>query len=512
MKLTTTLLLLVAGSCCLLQGCTAGVIGSPEQAIDAQPPEPIVPISVGDKEYAKPEPLSENKQEIIAPIFERGLYVEPINGGEEDYVRPEPYNVAPEEISEGVPEVPQAIEPEPYNEGEEEVYANAPEVPQVIEGRASECKVTIRGGLPSPQPVYLKTDSEEFYPYDATGVMVVDKGKTLEMWCPGKFSSISKTLITATCVSGSNFKVDGTTYSFKELTCNSWPGFVAEKSGASCNGGVMVRVGFKISSSRFAKQYEVCFDEDEEVTRYVHHDLNPGSNYYQTGVDRITFQTAGFFDGKNVDNLYKQTTQEATINSQLGGDASQYFNSNKNIYLARGHMAAKADFDYASEQRATFLFINAAPQWQVFNAGNWARIEDGVRAKVSSANWYVDCYTGVYGVTTLPNANGVQTPLYLAYDSNNNGLIPVPKLYFRIVIERTSKKGIVFIGVNNPHLTLAEIKEDYILCTDIADQVDYINWKRTDITTGYSYACSVDDFKKNVSHLPSVSASGGLLL
>ncbi|CAD7006238.1 unnamed protein product [Ceratitis capitata] len=472
MKLTTTLLLLVAGSCCLLQGCTAGVIAVPEVAVgglkigEEQAPEVNIPINVAPSaDEEKPE----------APVFERNLYVEPISGAEDDYVEPE-----------------------------DELLPPAPVVDDKPKGRATACKVTIRGGLPTPQPVYLKSDSAEFYPYDSTGVMVVESG---ENWICGV-----PTLVSASCVSGTNFKVDGTTYTLKELTCKSWPSFVAEKTGSSCNGGVEVRVGFKVSSSRFVEQYKVCFDEDEEVTRYVHHDLNPGSNYYQTGVDRLTFQTGGFFGGKNVDKLYTQATQLTTINEQLGGDASKYFDSSKNVYLARGHLAAKADFDYGTEQRATFLFINAAPQWQVFNAGNWARIEDGVRAKVSKAQWYVDCWTGVYGVTTLANANGVQTPLYLAYDSNNNGLIPVPKLYFRVVIERTTKKGIVFIGVNNPHLTLAEIKKDYILCTDVADKVDYVNWKPTDITAGYSYACEVDDFKKKVSHLPDLPSVTGLLV
>lgn len=128
------LFLLVVGSCCLFQGCTAGVIGTPKEMVDAQLSEPIVPISVEDGEYVKPEHLSEDKQEVAAPIFERGLYVPPINGGEEDYVKPEPYNVGAEEIYERVAEVPQAIEepqanggeeddvkPEPYNVGEEEV-------------------------------------------------------------------------------------------------------------------------------------------------------------------------------------------------------------------------------------------------------------------------------------------------------------------------------------------------------------------------------------------------------
>ncbi|XP_014088323.2 uncharacterized protein [Bactrocera oleae] len=504
MKLASTLLLLVAGSFCLFHGCIASVIATPqhvndESKADDQLSEPIAPISAINEE---------DKLEGLETLFERNLYVEPIKGADYQYIKSAAVSVdeKPAEVEEDY------VEPEPISEVEDELVQPEADVNGKPEGRANECKVTIRGGLPTPQPIYLKSGSEEFYPYDTRGVMVVDSGKTLEMWCPGKFTTIDKTLLTASCVSGTNFRVDGTTYSVKELTCKSWPGFVAEKTGASCNGGIMVRVGFKISSRRFVEQYQVCFNEDEEVTRYVHHDLNPGSNYYQTGVDRITFQTGGFFDSKNVDKLYTQVTQQATINAHLGGDASKYFTSNKNIYLARGHMAAKADFDYGSEQRATFLFINVAPQWQVFNAGNWARIEDGVRAKVSSAKWYVDCYTGVYGVTTLPNSDGVQTPLYLSYDSNNNGQIPVPKLYFRVIIERSSQKGIVFIGVNNPHLTLNEIKKDYIICNDISDRVNYVNWKRTDITAGYSYACEVSDFRRKVTHLPTLSAPGGLLL
>lgn len=229
-------------------------------------------------------------------------------------------------------------------------------------------------------------------------------------------------------------------------------------------------------------------------------------------IDRISFQTAGFFGGKNVDKLYTQVTQQETINAELDGEASKYFDNAKNVYLARGHMGAKADFVYGTQQRATFLFINAAPQWQVFNAGNWARVEDGVRAWVSKNKINVQCYTGVYGVTTLPNKEGRETPLYLSHDSNNNGLIPVPKIYFRVVIQPATKKGIVFVGVNNPHLTLAQIKKDYVFCTDVSDKVNYINWKKTDITAGYSYACEVSDFLRTVKTLPALTATGGLLV
>ncbi|XP_030380066.1 uncharacterized protein LOC115628210 [Scaptodrosophila lebanonensis] len=393
----------------------------------------------------------------------------------------------------------------------EEIRERAVYVETLPESRAAACSVTIRGGIPSPQPVYLKTDSEDIYPFSSTGVMEFEAGGTMQLWCPGAFSTHSQTLLTATCVSGSTFRVDGTSYDIKELACKTWPGFTAVKSGATCNGGVVIRVGFQISSSRFAEQMQICFNEEEEVTRYTRHQLFPGSNYYETGVDRITFQTAGFFGGKNVDKLYTQVTQLETINAELGYDAGKYFDTSS-VFLARGHLGAKADFNYAPEQRATFLFINAAPQWQSFNAGNWARVEDGVRAWVSKNQMNVNCYTGVWGVTTLPNKDGVETPLYLSHDTNNNGLIPVPMLYFRVVIEPSTHRGIVFVGVNNPHLTEEQIKKDYVICNDVSDEVTYISWKKTDIKAGWSYACEVADFLKTVKHLPALTAKGGLLV
>ncbi|XP_022218219.2 uncharacterized protein LOC111071273 [Drosophila obscura] len=383
-----------------------------------------------------------------------------------------------------------------------------------IEGRAAGCSIKIRGSeLKDPQPLLIKPGTSDFFGYSDTGIVDVEKDKTIEFHCTSSLASpLSGKSVTAKCVDGTTFRIGDKDHDVSAIKCSSWPAFVGKKSGSSCNGGTtLIHVGFELDGGRFAKQYEVCFNEDEEVTRYVYHTLEPGNNYYATGVDRITFGAGGYFAGKNVDKLYTQVTQKETIDKELGMDSARYFDSAKNVFLARGHMGAKADFVYAPEQRATFLFINAAPQWQTFNAGNWARVEDGVRAWVSKEKKHVECYTGVWGVTTLPNKDGKQTALYLAHDANNNGLIPVPKLYFRVVIEPSTRKGIVLIGVNNPHLSLDEIKRDYVLCEDISDRINWISWKKADISAGYSYACEVAEFRKRVDHLPQFSVSGLLL-
>lgn len=50
------------------------------------------------------------------------------------------------------------------------------------------------------------------------------------------------------------------------------------------------------------------------------------------------------------------------------------------LYFARGHLSPDADFIYDVQQDATYYFINAAPQFQAFNNGNWKACEGAVRS------------------------------------------------------------------------------------------------------------------------------------
>lgn len=120
----------------------------------------------------------------------------------------------------------------------------------------------------------------------------------------------------------------------------------------------------------------------------------------------------------------------------------------------------------------------------------------------------LDVYSGTFGVTQLKDYNDVGHDIWL-YVNGATRQIPVPKLYYKILINRANNSGVVLIGVNNPYLTLDEIKKDYIVCTDVSSQISYINWQKDNIERGYSYACTVNDFVKAVPH---VSVSAGSLL
>ncbi|KAH8380644.1 hypothetical protein KR009_011947 [Drosophila setifemur] len=375
------------------------------------------------------------------------------------------------------------------------------------------CSFQVNGDLKDPAPLFVlrnELGQARYLEPNLEGVVQLKHGEALEFHCIKSFggSFSGYTFLNATCWQQKSFLTLGSLYQLQDFVCTSWPTYTARRTSRSCNGGTdLLEVGFQLSTDvaiydDFLQTYDVCHDELAEVTRYVHHVLHPGSAQYQRSVSRPTFIPGDFYKGKDVNTMYTQIQQNITVSEILGMDASPYFNISGNVYLARGHMSAKTDFVFGAAQQASFFFVNVAPQWQTFNAGNWERIEDSVRKFVADENITVDCYTGTWGVSTLPNVDGIETELYLGFDENNNGLIPVPKLYFRVIVDRESRKGIVLIGVNNPHADLEQIAKEYIICPDIGDQINWISWTKEDLKKGYSYACTVEDFTAVVKDLP----------
>ncbi|ALC44359.1 CG14118, partial [Drosophila busckii] len=382
------------------------------------------------------------------------------------------------------------------------------------------CSFRVNGDVEDPAPLYLLRDAAGKLSYvqpNLEGVVELQPNEVLELHCSGSSSFqapfAGEHLLHAICQQQQIFMVEGNYYKLSHLLCSKWPEYAVRRTKRSCNGGSnLLEAGFELATEEFLQTYDVCHDEQAEATRYVHHVLYPGSAHYQHSVSRPSFITGGMYGDKDVNEKYKQKTQNITVSEILGMDASPYFDISKNVYLARGHLSAKTDFVFGAAQQATFFFVNVAPQWQTFNAGNWERIEDSVRKFVATENITVDCYTGTWGVSRLPDFEGTPRELYLDFDENNNGLIPVPMLYFRVIIARETREGIVLIGVNNPHASLADIQKDYIICEDIGEELSWISWQKTDLLKGYSYACTVEDFTQVVKDLPleDLSTSGVL--
>jgi hypothetical protein len=191
------------------------------------------------------------------------------------------------------------------------------------------------------------------YPADKSGIIHLELGQEVEIRCTDSFQIPDGVgaVAMAKCVEGNQFQVNGVAYNFIDFACLKIPYHTARKTGASCyNNAAQVEIGFDLGT-KFLKVFEVCHDEITEETYYAKYYFTPASGGYQSGFPRPSFMTGSFFNKKDVDKLYTRVTQRETIAGILGSYdlASKYIEDTSDVYLARGHLAAKVDFVYGSQ-------------------------------------------------------------------------------------------------------------------------------------------------------------------
>lgn len=368
------------------------------------------------------------------------------------------------------------------------------------------CRVDVNRNLGPVQPLLVVPGQSQFVsPTNSRGQIVLKRGEFIELFCSHGFSSpyTNENSIMLSCDTRTAFLLNGRRHEFSEINCNDFPRHIARRiRSKSCyNNSTEVEIGFDMGD-RFLQVMTLCHDEILETTYYVKHSMIPANAAFQRSVDRISFIQGDFFGSKNISSLFSRSTQRNTIGSILRSSslARQYIHNTGNMFLARGHLAARADFIFGNQQLATFHYVNAAPQWQYFNGFNWEAVESSVRTLVGAQNINLEIYTGTHGISTLNDIRGNPQEIFLYVDGNVKK-IPVPRFYYKILINRETSSGIVLIGINNPHLTIDDIKKEYIICNDVSDKITYINWRRDNIQYGYSYACDVNEFLKVVPHM-----------
>ncbi|XP_074041018.1 uncharacterized protein [Leptinotarsa decemlineata] len=358
--------------------------------------------------------------------------------------------------------------------------------------------------------------SSIIYPQYGERTIRFPAGHVVELSCPQREvltnGKSSGSIVVATCVSGERFKMNGQTFNWEKIVCSGVPVSTSRITNGKCGkNGQSAEIGFNLDNSRFLTTMEICFDTEKQIALYSHFEMSSTISISSSDTPRPQFhEDSGFYhlNGEKVNNLYVRKGQRKTINGLLGlsTDSVKYI-QNGVLYLARGHLTARADFVYAAEENSTFKYINAAPQWQSINAANWKQVEMDTRNYANAHKVGLQVWTGTYGVASLPHEKtGKDIELYL-YANSDYSAIPVPALYWKIVYNPVNKRGIVLIGVNNPFLKEEQMKK-YIICRDVSDSVSWLKWKKSNIAHGYSYACTVPDFRKVVTYAPSLTVSG----
>ncbi|KAJ0179395.1 hypothetical protein K1T71_005107 [Dendrolimus kikuchii] len=380
------------------------------------------------------------------------------------------------------------------------------------------CTIRVNGDLGQPQPVYLH-NGNYLMPTGNTGLIHLNTGEQVYIACTGSSRIMQHPNITmyratgtATCVADALISGDDWLSGhseFGQITCSSHSYHEAQSTSERCfNDNLVIRAGFTVDGV-FYPLYWSCFDQKRLEVLYVWYEQNPTNAVHQSNVDRPSWLAGSFFPGVSVNTMYTQATQKQTIGSLVGSELADKYVTNSQ-YLARGHLAAKSDFIFATGQRLTFYFINCAPQWQPFNAGNWNYLEQNLRKRIGEAGYNTIVYTGTYGVTQLKNQNDRLVDIYLYYDSNKNPQIPVPLYFYKVIYDESRRIGTAFISINNPYYTEAEV-QSLQFCTDRCRNnaaFNWIGWQPDRIDIGYSFCCTIDDFRRTIPHLPDFTVNG----
>uniref|UniRef100_A0A1B0DCX5 DNA/RNA non-specific endonuclease domain-containing protein n=1 Tax=Phlebotomus papatasi TaxID=29031 RepID=A0A1B0DCX5_PHLPP len=196
--------------------------------------------------------------------------------------------------------------------------------------------------------------------------------------------------------------------------------------------------------------------------------------------------TKGIYGRVKINQLY---ITHISRFKRIFGQSQKFFRKPLH-YLARGHLSPEVDFVFGTEQHATELYINTAPQFQSINQGNWLRVERHVRNLAKALQDNLSVVTGILGILRLSNKKATQD-IYLSDDN----VIPVPNIFWKAVFYPKTNSAIVFVGSNNPHSDKFEP-----MCKDICDKAGFgdkqhKNQNFSDHTVGNVICCQLSEFE-----------------
>uniref|UniRef100_A0A182KAQ0 DNA/RNA non-specific endonuclease/pyrophosphatase/phosphodiesterase domain-containing protein n=1 Tax=Anopheles christyi TaxID=43041 RepID=A0A182KAQ0_9DIPT len=375
------------------------------------------------------------------------------------------------------------------------------------------CRVYLNGNLTQPHPpLFLKqSGSNQYELLQPTGPFFEwRQAETTVVGCsPAKIilSNTESNRANLSCSKGQDFILNGgqKRVSFSELSCSSAVSAAIQPSNMSCGNGEgrIYNIGFEVKDKYFVNYFQVCYNLPKSSAIYSKHQiLGKAISHAQINNNRPSFKLGGVKSTVRVASVYTQRHQLEHFSTILGSSAQASKFINSSSYLAKGHLTPDGDAVLDSWAGATYFYINAAPEWQVVNGGNWLRVENSARKVATQLNDTVHVYSGVYDVLQLPDKKGVLVSLSLGDD----GTVHVPKWLWKVVVHQPSSKGIVLITLNNPFAVKGET-----LCEDICSRYGWSQKEFQDIRKGFTYCCSVSEAQKAISLIPkSIKCSGVL--
>ena len=67
--------------------------------------------------------------------------------------------------------------------------------------------------------------------------------------------------------------------------------------------------------------------------------------------------------------------------------------------------------------------------------------------------------------------------------------VPAPRLFWKVLQDKETNTAAVFIGLNDPHSSLAPLE----LCPNRCAEMAWVDWEMTDLDGGYMYCCDLQE-------------------
>jgi len=299
-----------------------------------------------------------------------------------------------------------------------------------------------------------------------------------------------------------------------ETPCSKLVADGRKSSEVEDNGLKRVSIGWKFKGQH-QTQISLCIDDQRYGTMWTKHVIQPSNEFRDKG-NRPSFKCDTkskyrFFGGassKRLNKLYTKKNQLKSIGDQLGVTFANEIisvGSRSTNYLAKGHLTPDAAMVYDFEQKATYFFINVAPQFQAFNNGNWKYLEARARELAVKSGRKLTVYQGTQDILAYDDASGKKHDLYIDYEGT---AIPVPLVFWKVIYDEEANKGVGFIGLND---VFADEHTNF-LCTNVCEDLkawigdgwmDDMRYK--EYVKGRMACCELGDFSNKIDDTPDLT-------
>ncbi|KAF9796155.1 hypothetical protein SFRURICE_010164, partial [Spodoptera frugiperda] len=301
----------------------------------------------------------------------------------------------------------------------------------------------------------------------------------------------------AYCERDSIVKIAGKPYNFADLQCKKEVEPIFKYTKTKCYGynTEIVHVGFMLQEHYFMKIYEVCFDKVNDVPLFTRHILSP----QHTNVPSTSqWYSSSDTSAKEFEELYNCRRQLYDVGIALGRGLRSM-----SCCFGRRQLVNPRDLPPGVPVTATFEYKNVVPHWSSCNSKNWDELEALVRQLAKQTGRNLTVFTGT------SNGNHSKTSVDIEINNGRDRYQKIPPYLWKVVQDPDKDSAVAIIQVNIPELTQKEA-EKHVLCPDICFDIEWMQgpeWDNAD--NGYTYCCTMEDFKRAFRytslHIPSMT-------